>query len=515
MKVTFSFRGKPVVLSCIEDTIALQPTSQVMENATRAAAVRRFGGAAVDDASGGSIGLSVSGNDRKLFEKAGWLFTESSGSLTNAAMTRRAVEGAETVRPVFVARGGSTLIGTELVTVQFAPGLPRNEIRQLLRQHQLTMVRMLGFAPNLYEVRLNSRRPYLEFIEKLQGSSDFLFAEPTLLEAIIPRHHPADPGYSQQWQHLNDGSNGGTRAADIRSEAAWDLTMGAGTRIAVVDNGMQVSHPDLKSAIKTGAYYQSDGQGGATCIQYVPGTSGFPSGSHGTFCMGMAGARMNNKGGCGSAPESELIPVACLTDQIGSQVTLARAIAYAANPQTEIAAANAADGADVIACSLGPSGAGVWQMTSVLELAIRHAANQGRNGLGVPIFWAVSNGYHDISEDEVCSHPDVIAVGRSNRNDLDDGSAYGSKLEFLAPGREVYSTMQGSKYGTDTGTSYACPLSAGIAALVLARYPAWTRDQVRQRLQDCCDKIGGVAYNAAGKHDEYGYGRINAEQAVR
>jgi thermitase len=168
----------------------------------------------------------------------------------------------------------------------------------------------------------------------------------------------------------------------------------------------------------------------------------------------------------------------------------------------------------VIACSLGPNGAD-WDLTSVLDLAIRFAANQGRGGLGTPIFWAVSNGFFDIARDEVSSHPDVIGVGRSDRNDVADGSAFGPKLEFLAPGAEVYSTTSGSRYDFGTGTSYAAPLAAGVGALVLARYPNWTAQQVRKRLSDTCDKVGGVPYDANGHHDNYGAGRINAARAVQ
>jgi thermitase len=284
-------------------------------------------------------------------------------------------------------------------------------------------------------------------------------------------------------------------------------------RVAVIDNGMQVGHPDLKAGVVAGGYFKSDGAGGATFVKLKMGRP-FPAGDHGTFCLGMAGARMDNgKGGCGSAPEADLIPVGCLGDQIGTQTTLARAVAYAADPTTEDPAAPAGSGAHVLACSLGPNGAD-WDLTSVLDLALRTVAANGRGGLGLPIFWAVSNGTYEVARDEVCSHEDVIGVGRSNRLDLEDGSAYGPKLEFLAPGAEVFSTLQRNRYGVDTGTSYACPLAAGVAALVLARFPNWTRDQVRQRLRDTCDKIGGVTYTA-GRHDEYGHGRLNADAATQ
>ncbi len=106
-------------------------------------------------------------------------------------------------------------------------------------------------------------------------------------------------------------------------------------------------------------------------------------------------------------------------------------------------------------------------------------------------------------------------MGRSNRHDLEDGSAFGPELDFLAPGRDVYSTAGANRYEFGTGTSYATPLAAGVGALVLSRHPDWTANQVREHLRKTCDKIGGVAYNQAGHHPEYGYGRINAERAVQ
>jgi subtilisin family serine protease len=184
------------------------------------------------------------------------------------------------------------------------------------------------------------------------------------------------------------------------------------------------------------------------------------------------------------------------------------------DPTTEDAKASKTDGAHVIACSLGPNGAD-WDMTSVLDLAISSAALSGRGGLGVPVLWAASNGPYDISLDDVCSHPDVIAVSRSNRNDLQDGAAHGPKLEFLAPGVDVYSTRSGSGYGYSKGCSFSAPLAAGVAALVLARHPNWTFNQIRQRLRDSCDKVGGVIYDPQGHHVDYGYGRINALKAVQ
>jgi subtilisin family serine protease len=504
MKYTFKLGGKAATLSTIDAVAAVRPTTALRARMSRTALSSRFGGTVADDTRGGSAGLVLPARNRKVFEQAGWVFVEPRENLARAAIARTPFAGTEAVRRVYLGPSG-TLIGTDHVTVQFASRVTEETARVRLKADGLRLVRRLRFAPGMYEARIARKQPELEVVQELQETSrQYRFVEPVLLEAIGGRYTPTDPGFGNQWQHRNDGSNGGVGGADIKSEAAWDRTRGQGVRLAVIDNGIQVDHPDLRSGIVGGGYFVQDATGQATFQRWQPSQTGFPNSDHGTFCMGMAGARMdNNRGGCGSAPEAELIAIACLVDQVGSQVTLARAIAYAANPTHEDAQASKSDGADVIACSLGPNGAD-WQMHSVLQLAIEDAARRGRGGRGVPILWAASNGPYDIVHDGVCSHGDVMAVSRSNRNDLEDGAAYGPKLEFLAPGVDVYSTQSGSGYRYWTGCSFAAPLAAGVAALVLSRHPTWTRNQVR-----------GVTYNSEGRHDHYGFGRINARRAVQ
>jgi len=323
------------------------------------------------------------------------------------------------------------------------------------------------------------------------------------------RFTPTDPTYGQQWHLNNPGGSGGVAGADIAAERAWDFTLGRGVRVAVIDNGFDVAHLDLAAAIVAeSGFFDATSTFRKTLTNY-------PDNNHGTFCAGMVAARHNNgRDGCGSAPECELMLLAAQNDQVGTQATLARAVAYAADPRLEVAGADVAAGADVIVSSLGPNGAN-WALTNVLQNAILFATRQGRRGRGTPVFWASSNGNNaDIGLDQVVSHPNVIAVGRSRRDDREDNSARGPQLAFLAPGVNVVSTASGGGTRTSTGTSYAAPLAAGVGALVLSVNPDLTAEYVRRIMCDTCDKIGGVTYDAAGHHDDYGFGRVNALRVI-
>lgn len=277
----------------------------------------------------------------------------------------------------------------------------------------------------------------------------------------------------------------------------------------MIDTGFDVDHADLADGITDeSGYFDAAGD-------FQQTLRGFPDNDHGTFCAGMACARRDNgTDGCGSAPEAELTVIASRPDQVGTQTTLARAVAYAADPTMEVDDARRAAGADVIVSSLGPNGA-TWSLTATLERAIEFASRRGRKGLGTPLLWASSNGRNvDIAQDEVVSHPNVIAVGRSRNTDREDNSARGEELDFLAPGVNVTSTASGGGTRVDSGTSFAAPLASGVAALMLSINPKLRTEEVRKILRRTCDKIGGVDYDDQSHNLDYGYGRVNAYRAV-
>ena len=500
MKRRYFIRQKEIKIEEIEGVVAVRADPQAHIDTKRRLEVMR-------------APLPVENVDTaalKPFERANWRFVARNEGTRSALAAHGPLAGSDAIGRLFRRENGSLAIGTNRLTVQLDPQLSAAQCQTALSEQGLELVRALGFGKNLYEVLARTHRDSIEASEALQGDPRFLLAEPVLLEHIDERASPDDPRYAEQWHLNNTGQGGGVPAADIRAEQAWLATRGAGIRVAVIDNGFEVAHEDLVEVVDPmSGYFRNTANS-----ELQGGTQGMPNGAHGTFCAGIVGCRQNNaKGVSGVAPEASLMLVACLGDQVGSQLTLARAVAYCATPAQEIPGAPATSGADLIVCSLGPNVA-EWELSETLRMAIEHAAANGRQGRGCAIFWASSNGRDvDIAKDEVVSHPDVIAVGRSNKRDQEDNSARGAKLEYLAPGVDVYSATSGNTYRHGTGTSYAAPCAAGVAALALAVRPTLNRMELRQLMIAACDKVGTQPYTN-GRNDDYGYGRVNASRAV-
>jgi hypothetical protein len=363
------------------------------------------------------------------------------------------------------------LLETSRVIVRFMPDA-FDKRAAVLKRHQIVEIPTPGLPA--HTIKAAGNVPARDIAMSLMKEQSVVYAEPDFIEHIGQRYTPKDPVFGKQWHHKT-----------LQSKLAWDNSTGKSISIAVIDNGFDIRHKDLKFGPLTGWFRATPDHADA---DFVPGTAGMGDEDHGTACAGMIAARERNKrGGCGVAFDAALSMIACLGDQVGTQSTLARAIAYAANPAVEDQ--NNLAGADIISCSLGPNTA-QWTMTQVLNDAITNAATEGRNGKGSAIFWACTNGNFPI------------------------GSGFGPELEFLAPGVEVLIPSSGnSAYRQTTGTSFAAPCAAGVAALALSKNPALTAQQLRELMRSSCDKIGNLPY-IDGRNVRFGYGRINAETAV-
>jgi len=301
--------------------------------------------------------------------------------------------------------------------------------------------------------------------------------------------------------------------ADINILEAWEITKGKDVIVAVVDDGGDVNHEDLKANI----YLAYNADDGTTDISNK--SNDIESASHGNHCAGLISAPINGIGIIGTAPESKLILIRQYDESDENTII---AFEYAKN-----------NGAKVINCSWGTgnvSEAVEAELKSLYDAGITVVFASGNNGKSLD-----ANGteydYTDESEVEW-----VIGVGSSSEtNDVTPYSDYGTNIDLLAPGGDTQysvgilglddSGTQGStnnyglvsnSYAFIDGTSFASPVTAGVVALMYSVNPAITPKQVRDILIATADKIGGTNANYIDGFDEKrAYGKVNALKAVQ
>ena len=307
---------------------------------------------------------------------------------------------------------------------------------------------------------------------------------------------------------LDDTSSAGqlvpTGVQRISGPSAHALgSTGDGVTVAVIDSGIDLLHPDLSANLHPSL--------AANCIE--PLLPPQDDNSHGTHVAGTIAAADNGVGVLGVAPSATLVPVKAF-DAAGDS-TWAKVICgidYVASRGAEIDVANMSFGdlsTEATACD------GVT--TSDID-ALRQAVCD-LSGVGVIPVAAAGNNMIDVSGFVPAAFPEAIAVSALSDTDgqpgglggcivfgaiCDDGFAslfsnYGLRVDVMAPGFEILSTMPSGAYGVKDGTSMAAPHVAGVVALLLEAEPALTTQLARSIVQhsgECPD--GSVAGADAG-----------------
>jgi thermitase len=319
---------------------------------------------------------------------------------------------------------------------------------------------------------------------------------------------PNDRGFAEQWGLRNLGHFDGKVGADIGATLAWDVTVGTGVPVAVVDTGVTFKHADLapnawvnpgepRNGVDDDDSGFKDDVNGA---DFLSGDSDpDDDGGHGTHVAGIIGAQGNNSTGItGVNWESAVMGLKFLDGNgEGNTADAASAIDYAVD-----------HGARVINASWGGPA-----FSHALYSAIRRA-----NEHGVLVVAAAGNdGVNaDSSPDYPAAFdlPNVISVAATDRSDrLLDFSNYGAKsVDLGAPGDDVYSTVPAvtdpSGYAAFSGTSMAAPFVSGAAALYLSKFPQASVDQVRAALLSTVDRLPTLAGKTASG------GRLNVAKAL-
>lgn len=308
-------------------------------------------------------------------------------------------------------------------------------------------------------------------------SSPFADAIPDFL--AYPQSLPNDPALSSQYWVTSTNLPG-----------AWDSTSGSGVLIAILDTGIDLTHPDLASHISlTGAYDFGDGDSSPA--------EGF---GHGTAVAGMAAAVGNNGVGvAGAAYSATILPIKITagTAETSSLSAILSAITRAADYNARVV--NLSFGSDSVC------------LADYLTDAASYL--RARNGI---LVMSAGNESHDLN---CTNQPDIVIVSAINSsNVLTSFSNFGPDIDVTAPGEDVLTTScptcpltctPACSYGYIDGTSFSSPLAAGILGLIFAVDPGFTPDQAKQILLDSADDLG-----AAGRDNLYGFGRVNATRAV-
>src|SRR5207247_4990948 len=268
----------------------------------------------------------------------------------------------------------------------------------------------------------------------------------------------------------------------INAPAAWDLTTGnPNSVVAVVDTGVDSTHPDLSGNILAGI----------NCT----GEAGTPNG-HGTHVAGIAAAIGNNGIGiAGIAWAAGILPIKVCTISGCVISDIACGILFGAN----FATLN--PGKRVVE-NLSLGGAGYSQtlkdaVDNAIQSNVLVIASAGTDGKSTVLFPA--------------GYPGVMAVGASTpTNDRAVFSTYGSHLSVIAPGVDIYSTIPGGGYSLMSGTSMAAPHVAGVAALILALSPGLSPAQVRSQIERTATHLGSSAFDP-----QFGWGVVDAAAALR
>ncbi len=350
------------------------------------------------------------------------------------------------------------------VLVSPRPGLPAHAFDRILNErggHSIGRVGSLDV--HIVEVPRNaekavaqalSRNPHVKYAEL-----DTLWAP----DQIVPN----DPNFPVAW-HL----------PKVNAPAAWDVTAGDGVVVAILDTGVDSTHPDLAGQLVPGWNTASDNSNTGDVY------------GHGTKVAGTVGALTNNALGVSSlAWNCQLMPIRITDDPtygMASTSSMAAGLTWAAD-----------HGATIANISYDVVG----------DRTVSSAAQYMRNRGGVVLVAAGNSGANLSFADD----PYVIAVSATDSNDQKASwSNYGASIDISAPGVGIWTTTRGGGYAAVSGTSFASPVASGVAALVRAANPNLTPAQVETILEkSAADPVAGSDW-----HGYFGWGRVDASAAV-
>ncbi len=405
---------------------------------------------------------------------------------------------------------------TNRFSVKFKAG---GDLQAAAARYDLGVVETVTFSPDTYIVRVNSGSitAALDAANFLYESGEAEFAAPLIERRQAARLVPNDPLFPDQWHLQNTGqSPGGIAGNDANIVDAWDTRTGDGINIAIVDTGVEVTHPDLSANARTDIDIDINGGDSDPTPEFS---------DHGTACAGIAAAAGNNgEGVVGAAFEAGIVAVRLIED-FTTDLDEANAFGHQVNP------ANPANRVHVSSNSWGPPDgfAGYSTMGSLTLASLQNGVTNGRGGLGTVYVFAAGNGREfgdNVNYDGYASSRFTIAVGASGAEGLFSYySEPGMSMMVSAPSSYDFAgttttTVDAGYINDFGGTSSAAPLVSGIVALMLEENPGLGWRDVQHILVNTAVQIdpgdSGWQENGAGRfyNESYGFGRVDADAAV-
>ncbi len=346
----------------------------------------------------------------------------------------------------------------------------------------------------------------LDAVERLSDLPQIRYAEPDYV--LRTDLAPNDPQYPLQWHYDNTGQTGGTPDADIDLPEAWDITTGTTqTVIAVIDSGMDLTHPDIVSNLWVnpgeiaGDGIDNDGNGYVDDINGIDPLGGdtIPQdiSGHGTHVGGTTAAVGNNAiGVSGVNWASQIMPIR-VCDVFCSGAGIIEALDYITMMKSNF-------GINIVV-SNNSYGGGFPSLAA--QTAIEASINAG-----IPFVTSAGNSSldTDVFPQFPASYPldGIISVASTDHNDqLSTFSNFGlGSVDLAAPGTDVLSTTLGGGYGLNSGTSMASPHVAGVVAMLAGFQPNATVQDLKNAVMFGADplpqlsgtSITGARLNAAG-----------------
>ncbi len=372
------------------------------------------------------------------------------------------------------------------ILVKFNEGLTEVQINQYLVKYNAKIKSTItGINTAIVEVPPGDEDKVREALLK---DGIVKYADPDRI--INVRAAPNDTDFNNQWGFSNSGQNikgqAGSAGKDVKAVPAWDKTRGQGIKVAILDTGLDESHPEfagkvaLKRAFSTATTDDAHG--------------------HGTHVAGMVSAVTNNGSGvAGSCPECQLIIGKVMDDSgNGPYSTIAQGMTWAAD-----------NGAKVVNMSLGG-----YSNDNTLNDATHYVWSKGSIVVAAAGNDSTSNKFYPAGIEGV-----VSVAATDNKDQKASFSNYGSWVKVAAPGKSIYSTLPTKNYylksllGTALnydyldGTSMATPIVSGVVALIWSSPYGTSNQAVVDRLYATSDQISGTG-------SMWVKGRVNADAAV-